>query len=191
MPDYELRPAAQTDCRTIAELYSVASDGVADYVWSKAAAAGEDPLDVGQRRYEREDSVFSYRNTTVVQHGDEIVGMLVAFPMIVDQDYVEEDPVLAPYSELEEPHSYYICAMAVVPEHRGRGIGRRLLELGEARAREDRRTRLSLIVFERNSGARRLYERAGFVEPARAEVVPHPLIHHEGFAILMVKELCA
>ena len=41
--------------------------------------------------------------------------MLVAFPMIVDPDYVEDDPVLMPYSVLEEPDSYDRWAMAGIP----------------------------------------------------------------------------
>jgi len=48
------KPAAKSDCRTIASLFSIASDGVADYIWAKGAHPDDDVLDVGQRRYERE-----------------------------------------------------------------------------------------------------------------------------------------
>jgi ribosomal protein S18 acetylase RimI-like enzyme len=51
--------------------------------------------------------------------------------------------------------------------------------------------KLSLIVFEQNTGARRLYERYGYVEKRRHAVVPHPLIHYTGDALLMVKRLGA
>lgn len=57
----EFRAAKKEDCRTIAELYSISSDGVADYIWSMLAEDGENILDVGQRRYEQEESVFSYK----------------------------------------------------------------------------------------------------------------------------------
>lgn len=186
-----LRPAAKTDCRIIARLYSIASDGVADYIWTQLAAPGEDILDVGRRRYEREDSAFSYRNCTVAVHNDEIIGMLVAFPMHVDENPVSEDtdPVLAPYSVLEEDDSYYICGMAFFPPYRGHGLGTRFLELAEAQAREQGLSKLSLIVFEQNEGARRLYLRHGYREVARQPVVPHPLIHYTGEALLMVKPL--
>jgi ribosomal protein S18 acetylase RimI-like enzyme len=49
--------------------------------------------------------------------------------------------------------------------------------------------KLSLIVFEQNIEAKRLYERAGFVGKLRCPVVPHPLIHYTGDALLMVKNL--
>ena len=35
----------------------ISSDGVANYVWSKLAAPGEDILEVGRRRYENEHSL--------------------------------------------------------------------------------------------------------------------------------------
>lgn len=182
-----IRTAEKSDCRRIAELYRISSDGVSEYVWTKSAAPGEDILDVGRRRYEREDTPFSYRNCKLVEHDGRVIGMCVAFPMVVDPDYRESDPVLVPYSLLEEDRSWYVCGMAVDAEWRGRGIGTRLLKEAEADSRRHGLDRLSLVVFEQNVGAKRLYERAGFREVRRAPVVPHPLIHYSGDAVLMVK----
>lgn len=189
MSDWRIRPACKKDAGTIAALYRIASDGVADYIWSRLAEPGEDLLEVGRRRYERENTAFSYQSCTLVERDDTILGMLSAFPMIVDPDYVETDPVLVPYSELEADGSYYICGMALFPEQRGQGIGSRLLAVAEEQAREKGFGRLSLIVFEQNEGAKRLYDRTGYYEIARAAVVPHPLIRCTGDAILMVKDV--
>ena len=185
----DIRPARKDECRTIASLYSISSDGVADYIWSKLAKPGEHILDVGQRRYEQEDSPFSYRNCHVVEQSSEILGMLVAFPMHVDADQVETDPVLVPYSRLEEDNSYYICGVAFYPEHRGKGLGTRLMALAETHAREEGFDKLSLVVFEQNEGAARLYQRLGYRQVAREPVVPHELIHYTGDALLMVKQI--
>lgn len=190
MAEFATRPATKQDCRTIAELYRIASDGVADYIWSTLAEPGQDILQVGQQRYEREDSVFSYLNTTIVERDATIAGMLVAFPAQIDATYVEEDPVLAPYSILEEPDSHYICAMAILPAFRGRGAGTKLLKIAEAQAAEHGLDKMSLIVFEQNTGAKRLYEHNGYVERKRGKVVPHALIKYTGHALLMVKYLC-
>lgn len=189
MSGHRARPATKADCGAIARLYSISSDGVADYIWTQLARPGEDILDVGRRRYEREDTLFSYRNCTVVDVDGKVAGMLVAFPMHVDPDATETDPVLAPYSELEEDNSYYICGMALFPEYRGQGIGTELLALAEAHARDKGFDKLSLIVFEQNAGAKKLYERSGYREVQRAAIHPHPLIHYTGDAILMVKGL--
>ena len=191
MSDPVVRPAGKAESAAIAALYRISSDGVADYIWTKLAEPGEDLLDVGRRRYERENTPFSYQNCTLVEIDGEVAGMLVAFPMAVDPDAVETDPVLAPYGELEEDGSYYVCGVALFPAFRGRGLGTRLMRLAEEQARARRLGKLSLIVFEANAGAKRLYERLGYREAARAAIVPHPLIRHTGDAVLMVKELRA
>ena len=53
---------------------------------------------------------------------------------------------------------------AVLPTHRGQGIGRRLLEAVERKAREMGCCRLTLEVQENNHGARRVYAAAGFAQ---------------------------
>jgi ribosomal protein S18 acetylase RimI-like enzyme len=51
--------------------------------------------------------------------------------------------------------------------HRGRGVGRRLMQILEDRAREMGLGRIELNVFGHNAGARRLYESLGYREIAR------------------------
>lgn len=184
------RQAEKSDSREIALMYRISSDGVADYIWSTLARTGEDLLDVGQRRYEREDTNFSYRNCTMAVVGDEVVGMLVAFPMQIDDEHEPYiDPVLAPYSKLEEVDSYYVCGVAVISDQRGQGIGSRFMALAEKHALEKGFNKISLIVFEKNVRAKQLYERLGYVEKRRELVTPHELIRYAGDAVLMVKDL--
>lgn len=64
-----------------------------------------------------------------------------------------------------------------------------ILDVGRRRhERENKLNKLSLSVFEKNSGAKRLYERLGYREVAREVIFPYPLIHFTGDAILMVRE---
>jgi ribosomal protein S18 acetylase RimI-like enzyme len=186
---FEFRPAVREDCEHIARLYRISSDGVADYIWTRLAEEGEDILAVGQRRYEREDTAFSYQNCHVAESDGAVVGMLSAFPLYADPDEHESDPVLAPYSELEEDASFYVCGVAMYPQYRGMGGGSHFMALAEQLAEKRGLTKFSLIVFEQNSGALRLYERLGYSEVARRPVYPHPLIHFTGDAILMVKHI--
>jgi ribosomal protein S18 acetylase RimI-like enzyme len=58
--------------------------------------------------------------------------------------------------------------LAVVPEHRGRGIGRALLAAVEAEAVRRDCCRLTLEVQDENRRARRVYDRFGFVDFAVA-----------------------
>lgn len=59
--------------------------------------------------------------------------------------------------------------LAVAPEYRGRGLGRRLLDAVECKARETGCCRLTLEVQENNGRARRTYEAAGFEQAAYEE----------------------
>lgn len=188
----KFRPARKEESRTISHLFSISSDGVSDYTWKTLAELREEILDVGERRYSRENTPFSYENCTVAELNGEIVGKLAAFPMEVEEsDYgnTDVDPVLAPYSRLGQPNSYYIAGMAVFPEYRGKGYGSKFLEIAEQEAKNLGLSLLSLIVFEQNEGAKRLYERHGYYEMAREKVVPHELIHFTGYALLMVKDI--
>lgn len=187
-----LRPATPADCRVIAQLYRISSDGVADYIWSKMAEPGEDILDVGQRRYERRNTAFSFENCTMIEASGRPLGMLSAFPMHLDPAAPPDpdpDPVLAPYADLEEDESFYICSVALFPEFRGQGYGTRLMSHAESLAGARGLAKMSLIAAENNTGAKRLYDRLGYREVARAAIVPHPLIHLDGDALLMVKTL--
>lgn len=184
-----IRQATKADSRRIAEFYSISSDGVADYIWMKLAEPGQPVLDVGEQRYARENTDFSYQNCKLVERNGEAVAMLVAFPMHVDPDYIEDDRILKPYSLLEEDNSYYICGIAVEKALRGQGIGKLLMNEAELDARAKGFEKLSLVVFEQNRVALDLYKRLGYKEVMRQQIIPHPLIHYTGYALLMVKML--
>jgi ribosomal protein S18 acetylase RimI-like enzyme len=183
-----IRQAKKDQCYKIARLYQMAADGVADYIWQKIDPEQPDVLIAGEKRYAREGVDFSYQNVKVLESTEGLVGMMMGFPMYVDPEYIEEDPVLKPYAVLEEDESFYISGVAVFPEYRGRGYGEKLMEVAEAVSRAKELSKVSLIVFE-NNPAKRLYERLGYKEVNREPIVPHPLIKHEGNALLMVKHL--
>ncbi len=191
MGKHRLRPALRGDSRDIARLFRISSEGVADYIWSKLAKEGQSLIDVGCARYARGGVDFSYRNCIVAEQAGRVIAMLHGFEMTADADAKEEtDPVLRPYRELEIPGTFYVSGVAAFARHRGRGIGSELMTAAEGRARDMGLGALSLIVFEENEGAHRLYERIGYVAIDRRPVVPHRLIRVAGGdAILMQKAL--
>ena len=67
--------------------------------------------------------------------------------------------------------------LAVVPPHRGRGIGRALLAAVEAGARERGCCKLTLEVGESNGRARRVYEGAGFAQALAGEAAGGALFY--------------
>ncbi len=189
MTEVQFRAAVRDDCGHIASLFRIASEGVSDYVWSLMwdDYAGLSLLEIGERRYAREDTEFSYRNCIIAERRGAVVGMMYGYPMAVDPDADLDgiDPVLRPMAELEADGTFYIAALATYPECRGQGIGTRLIEVAHEEARRCGLEGLSLIVFEQNDGAVRLYRRHGFVETDRRAIVPHPMIDATGDVLLM------
>ncbi|HEX5078968.1 MAG TPA: GNAT family N-acetyltransferase [Geminicoccaceae bacterium] len=187
-----MRPARKGESRVIAELFEIASDGVAGYIWSTLQGdyRGLPPLEIGRLRYERESTAFSYQNCLMAEDQGQVLGMLHSFPAEPRDGGAAApqaiDSVLQPYSELEAPGTLYIAAIAVRAGFRNQGIGARFLAAARERARQLGRRELSLLCFAGNTGARRLYERQGFVVADWRPVVPHPLIRHTGDVLLML-----
>src|SRR5918995_6703220 len=183
------RAAIREDSRKIAELFSISSDGVVDYVWSTLAPEypGLEPIEIGALRYAQEEGNFSYTNCVVAEREGAVIGQLCAFPVEASAGDPDEpvDPVLEPYGRLEMPGTLYISSLALFEGFRGMDLGTKMISLARDQARERGHDALSLLVFEQNAGAVKLYEREGFREVDRAAVVPHPLINHTGDVILM------
>ena len=187
------RAATKEDRYELACLFRMASGGVADYMWSRLAPKypGRTPLEIGAHRFAREEKDFSYKNCAVAEQDGTTIGVLFTFPIAEGQkaDSEPKDPTLKPYGELEVPGSLYICALAVIPGFRGRGVGTEMLSIAREQARERGLGTQSLLVFEQNEGAVKLYERSGFKVVDRAPVVSHELIQYTGDVLLMTSEV--
>jgi ribosomal protein S18 acetylase RimI-like enzyme len=183
------RAATAEDSRRIAELFSISSDGVVNYVWMTLAPEypGLEPIEIGAVRYASEEGNFSYTNCILADLDGEVIGQLCTYPVEASTEDPEEpvDPVLEPYVRLEIPGTLYISSLALFEGFRGMGLGTKLLSIARDQALKRDFDALSLLVFEQNAGAVKLYEREGFREVDRAAVVPHPLINHTGDVILM------
>lgn len=189
------RPAQARDSRFIAEMIDISSDGIALIEWSEIAqASGEkSALDIGADNYASDDGDYRYRNCFIAELSCIPVGMILSFAMnsrepsdIVSPPPFDGNDIFAPYKYLEEPDSWYICGVAVMQEHRGRGIGRELMQVARKQAIKYGYDRLSLVVFEENRAAISLYQGLGYKVIKRAPVVPHSLIRCSGDALLMV-----
>jgi len=184
------RQAVKEDSADIARLFLISSDGLAEYIWGKIAEPGETVLEAGTRRYAREGVAFSYENCLIAEKDGATIGMAHSFEEVEDPDAEPtSDPVLKPFSELEDYGSLYLSGLAVIEQHRNAGVGLALMEELNQRAKDLSLPRISLIVFERNEGALRLYRRLGYRELDRRAVVPHPTLRYrDGDVLLLARE---
>ena len=165
------RYATRNDALPMAELVNIAGEGMPLYLWSKMAEPGASPWDIGQERARRESGGFSFRNTIVREDNGKVVAALMGYPLADSPEPVNYDdmpPMFVPLQELEDlvAGTWYVNVLAAYPECRGKGYGTDLLAIAEQLANDTGRSGLSIIVSDANAGARRLYERSGYVEKA-------------------------
>lgn len=197
MSEILIRHATVDDCRAIAEAVAMSSGGYAQLGWQERRAEFQELslIEIGARCYAEDRPPYTWRNATVAERDGDTVGVLLSFG--IDARYRSVEPEIASddgediYApvRMEEPDSWYICAMTVFEPWRGHGIGTQLLQVSSEQARHHGYATLSLIAFEQNTGSVRLYQRHGFAVKTRAPIVPHPMIEYAGDALLMIAPL--
>ena len=169
-PRPPFRRARRDDAPVLAELVNYAGEGLPLYLWGKLAEPGETAWDVGRGRAARDEGSFSYRHATIIEYAGGPAGRLIGYVIPPHPEPVAADTLamFVPLQELENaaPATWYVNVLAVRPQFRGQGLGTALLGLADDTARSLGLGALSVIVSDANTGARRLYERCGYVERA-------------------------
>lgn len=188
-------PATPDDSDALAQLINMAGEGLPLHLWQRMAEPGETAWDVGRRRAQRTEGAFSYRNAVTLRASDDPTGAVVACLIGYDISDLPEPigddipAMFVPPQQLENlaPGTWYINVLATFPEHRGDGLGSRLLGFAEEQARIAGRRGMSVIIDDANEGARRLYERLGFREAARRRMVKEDWVNPGTDWVLLVK----
>jgi ribosomal protein S18 acetylase RimI-like enzyme len=136
--------------------------------------------------YTRPDNDYSFQNVVFAEKGGSIVGMASGFTATERSRFSDRPlkraagfpavrmrvvrflcaPLFRILTSIPDG-SFYLLAMAVDDEMRGRGIGSALMDHVEERARRSGSSRLCLDVAVKNAGARRLYDRRGMSAETR------------------------
>jgi ribosomal protein S18 acetylase RimI-like enzyme len=192
LPPY--RKARKADADALCTLINFAGEGLPMYLWSRMAGEGESAWDIGRQRACREDGGFSYRNAIVREDKGQAIAALIGYPIApVPEPWLADKmpPMFVPLQQLEDlaASTWYVNVLAVSPDQRGRGCGSELLAMAEQCARQAGCPGLSIIVSDANTGARRLYERTGYVERAMRPMVKEGWKHDGCNWVLLVREI--
>lgn len=194
--DIRYRPGRKDDCRELAELISLSSGGVVDYLYH-LVFPGRPPVRIIADTLEDDISPLTYKNAIVAEHESGIAGMALSFP----SRFHGVNPVLAPRMPPEQLEhmrdfyrarvdgSWYVDALGVYERFRGQGIGKRLMELIEKHAGEEGYRAVSLIVFTDNTPALNLYRSLGFSVVRHVDLGSNELIRHTGGCLLLSHDL--
>lgn len=184
------RLATPDDAPQLADLVFFAGEGLPLHVWTGLAAPGQDPWEVGRAR---QSEKAAQGGIVVADFGQGAVAGLTGYVIGPEPEQPDDTTpeLFRPLIELEAlaPDSWYVNVLACYPEHRGRGLGHKLLVIAGRIARSEGVSRLSLIVAAQNEGARRLYEREGFVETARRPCTPGDWVTDIREWVLMIRPL--
>ena len=173
MGELTIRRAERGDAADLAILVDIASHGFASWFWHGAVLDGSlDTVMEKGRMKMRDDPAEGWRAAVVAEWNGDVAGTLIAYR--VDSSMVDvaaSHPVVEPILALQRQviGNRFVDSLGVYREHRGKGIGRALLdhELGKAG-----NTSTSLITESHNETALSLYRSSGFREQSRAPAIP-------------------
>ncbi|MEL6102352.1 MAG: GNAT family N-acetyltransferase [Pseudomonadota bacterium] len=189
-----IRQASEADAPALAKLINIAGEGIPNWLWTRACVEGQTPLETGIERARRPSGGFSYTNALIADQGSDPIGMVLSYAITEAPENNPNDlpAPIAPFVALEKLSvgTWYVNALAVFAEARGRGIGTALMTAAEGQARVRGFDEMSIQVYEQNVDAVRLYERLGYTLAAKEAVRLHPSPpYYTGDVLLLKKPL--
>lgn len=187
------RPADQRDCAHLVLFADMATRRLTSFLWGHMAAPGQSSLEIGRNVIRNDETHFThFRNWRIAEDGGKVVGALSGY--VIPEPSGSPAPVpeaVKPLNELKAmaAGTWYISAIAIYPEHQGRGHGKSLLAEAEDIARAAGKNHVTLMVGSFNAKAYGLYQRAGFGEWDRRSFSTFPGSDEPGEWILMIKDL--
>ena len=189
------RSATEDDCTELALIRDIAGRRMPSYLWSQETVQGQSYFEYGRETIRTDANSNSYfKNWLVAEFQDKFVGAFFGFS--VEDPYPEIDleavpECFRPCIELEKIASgcWLLQVIAILPQHRGKGLARQLLDKAESVAKTSGTNRIALQVEEVNEVAFNTYRKNGYVEVDRRPYVPFPGSDDTGDYVLMWKEL--
>jgi len=191
----QFRTATEDDCTELALIRDIAGRRMPSYLWSQEVGQGQSYFEYGREKIRTDANNNAYfKNWLVAESQSKFVGAFFGFSVddpypAIDLDTVPE--CFRPCVELEKVASgcWLLQAIAILPQHRGKGLARQLLGKAESVAKDSGTNRIALQVEEVNEVAFKTYQRNGYIEVDRRPYVYFPSSEDTGDVVLMWKEL--
>ena len=189
------RNATEDDCTELTLIRDIAGRRMPSYLWSQETGQGQSYFEYGREKIRTDANSNSYfKNWLVAEFQDKFVGAFFGFSVEdpypeIDLDVVPE--CFRPCIELERVASgcWLLQAIAILPQYRGKGLARQLLDKAGSVAKDSGTNRIALQVEEVNEVAFKTYQSNGYVEVDRRPYVHFPGSDDTGDVVLMWKEL--
>jgi ribosomal protein S18 acetylase RimI-like enzyme len=195
---YLVRNAVKEDAKEMAILINYAGTsprnrGLDIIGWEAAAEDGEDGFDYGAGIVSSEDDLFSYNNIRVVEVDGKIAAMSLCYETFrrTPEQMQQIHEHLRIFKELTNtiPGEFYLDSLAVLPDYRGQGYGRIMLEDSVEKARMLGYSVIYLIAFTENVAGVSLYEKKGFIKVMTKTSSGHPDLPYSGEVVLYRKDI--
>ena len=190
------RNARKEDSVRLAELDNIASGGAVEYLF-RDLIPNMSPVEIVATNYSEDRYPHSYRSAIVAEYDGHIVAMSLSFPGSFHK-ITDEMTNFFPAERIEHfkyffsapvEDCYLLDALCVDKQYRRKGIGEKLLELTELKAKSDGYATLSLLVWRDNVKALKFYDKNGFKKISSVELHYHELMPHKGGCLLMKKNI--
>ncbi len=191
----QFRTATEDDCTELALMIDVAGRRLPSYLWSQEVGQGQSYFEYGREKIRTDANYNGYfKNWLVAESQSKFVGAFFGFSVEDPYPEIDLDAVpecFRPCIELERVASgcWLLQAIAILPQYRGKGLARQLLDKAGSVAKDSGTNRIALQVEEVNEVAFKTYRSNGYIEVDRRPYVHFPGSEDTGDVVLMWKEL--
>ena len=191
----QFRKATEGDCTELTLIRDIAGRRMPSYLWSQEVGQGQSYFEYGREKIRTDANYNGYfKNWLVAESQSKFVGAFFGFSVEDPYPEIDLDAVpecFRPCIELERVASgcWLLQAIAILPQYRGKGLARQLLDKAGSVAKDSGTNRIALQVEEVNEIAFKTYQKNGYIEVDRRPYIPFPGSDDTGDYVLMWKEL--
>lgn len=188
--DLSIRRANATESNQLADLSRLADGDTLSFI-ARGINPEADIVAVYRDMVAELEGIYSYRNCLVAELDGNVIGMANAFTArlieseLAGAKITAREKHLLVRTELNDPQSYLLNSIAIIPTYQRCGIGTRLVEAVVAEALKQKFSSVTLHVWADNTKAIAFYQKLGFKLHGHAAVPWHSELPHSGGSLLL------